>query len=48
MNHVIEFYDVKLMAIFLSQLVREGVTYKVVNCRKGSSIYWEIELTGGY
>lgn len=34
----------KLMAVFVSQLVREGVTFKTY---QGDSVY-TVELTGGY
>jgi|ADurb_Leu_01_Slu_FD_contig_31_1679711_length_451_multi_2_in_0_out_0_1 hypothetical protein len=36
--------QVKEMAIFISQLVREGVRFKVTNKDSG----WIVELTGGY
>jgi hypothetical protein len=37
--------EAKQMAIFISQLIREGVTFTVYNRgREG----WEVELTGGY
>ena len=35
---------IKDMAVFVAQLEREGVTYKVRNMVDG----WAIELTGGY
>jgi phosphopantetheine adenylyltransferase len=34
----------KNLAIFLAQIIREGLTYKINN----AELFVEIELTGGY
>jgi len=36
--------EMRLMAAFVAQLVREGVTFKVTNING----YFDIELTGGF
>jgi hypothetical protein len=43
----VEFKDdeIKEMAVFLSQLIREGVTFKVDRLLDGTRI---VELTGGF
>jgi hypothetical protein len=49
MNKSFRFYknenDTKLMAIFVAQLVREGVTYAI---KDANDSYVDIQLTGGY
>jgi hypothetical protein len=46
MDHEFEFSEGQAveMAAFVSEIVRQGVTYKVINFSGG----WRIELLGGF
>jgi hypothetical protein len=49
MNHEFEFSGEQMteMAAFVSELVRQGVTYRVFNLIEGCGC-WRIELLGGF
>ena len=46
---MIEFTDVRQLAQFLAEIVRQGMTYEVKRiAQDGCLTVWTVKLTGGY